>query len=247
MNPLMGGGTRLMLALDHRMSDDVDLFIHDAQWIGFLTPRRNGAFEGRLSGYEEDATWVKLKHRHGEIDFIVSGSLLNRKPEWDPTLPFALEPVEEVIAKKLFYRGWTLTARDLFDWKTVSEHPQYRHVPDVLATAVEKLSALPQAAKQWQAIRAADRPALPEAIMWARAELQSLTGLRKFLWVSPFALHDQRTRRSQMNVGSILENANGVSQPDPAGARRIRPRDGIAAPTPATRSRCFLQDVCAAQ
>ena len=186
MNPLMGGGTRLMLALDHRMSDDVDLFIHDAQWIGFLTPRLNEAFEDRLSGYEEDATWVKLKHQHGEIDFIVSGSLLNRKPECDPTLPFALEPVEEVIAKKLFYRGWTLTARDLFDWKTVSEHPQYRHVPDVLATvlaadrlallatAVEKLSVLPQAATQWQAIRAADLPALPEAIMWAKAELQSL-------------------------------------------------------------------------
>lgn len=120
MNPLMGGGTRLMLALHHRISDDVDLFIHDAQWICFLTPRLNGAFEDRLSGYEEDATWVKLKHQHGEIDFVVSGSLLNRKSECDPTLPFALEPVEEVIAKKLFYRGWVLTARDLFDWKTVS-------------------------------------------------------------------------------------------------------------------------------
>ena len=186
MNPLMGGGTRLMLALDHRISDDVDLFIHDAQWIGFLTPRLNEALEDRLSGYEEDATWVKLKHPYGEIDFIVSGSLLNRKSECDPTLPFALEPVEEVIAKKLFYRGWTLTARDLFDWKTVSEHPQYRHVQDVLATvlgadrlallsaSVEKLSALPQAATQWQAIRAADLPALPEAIRWARVELQSL-------------------------------------------------------------------------
>ena len=50
MNPLMGGGTRLMLALDHRISDAVELFIHDAQWIGFLTPRLNEAFEDRLSG-----------------------------------------------------------------------------------------------------------------------------------------------------------------------------------------------------
>jgi hypothetical protein len=112
--------------------------------------------------------------------------LLNRKSECGPTLPFALEPVEEVIAKKLFYRGWALSARDLFDWKTVSEHPNYRHVQNVLATvlaadrlallsaSVEKLSVLPQAATQWQAIRAADLPALPEAIRWARAELQSL-------------------------------------------------------------------------
>ena len=116
----------------------------------------------------------------------MSGSLLNRKSECDPTLPFALEPIEEVIAKKLFYWGWALTARDLFDWKTVSEHPKYRHVRDVLATvlaadrrallfaSVEKLSVLPQAATQWQAIRAVDLPALPEAIVWAKAELQSL-------------------------------------------------------------------------
>ena len=105
MNPLMGGGTRLMLALDHRISDAVELFIHDAQWIGFLTPRLNEAFEDRLSGYEEDATWVKLKHQYGEIDFLVSGSLLNRKSECDPTLPFAFEPVEEVIAKKTLLPG----------------------------------------------------------------------------------------------------------------------------------------------
>ena len=151
-----------------------------------MTPRLNEAFEDRLSGYEEDATWVKFNHQYGEIDFIVSGSLLNRKSECDPTLPFALEPIEEDIAKKLFYRGWALTARDLFDWKTVSEHPKYRHVRDVLATvlaadrrallfaSVEKLSVLPQAATQWQAIRAVDLPALPEAIVWAKAELQSL-------------------------------------------------------------------------
>ena len=55
----------------------------------------------------------------------MSGSLLNRKSECAPTLPFALEPIEEVIAKKLFYWSWALTARDLFEWKTVSEHPKY--------------------------------------------------------------------------------------------------------------------------
>lgn len=27
--PVLGGGTRLMLAMEHRLSDDVDLFIHD--------------------------------------------------------------------------------------------------------------------------------------------------------------------------------------------------------------------------
>lgn len=41
MRPLFGGGTRLMLALNHRLSDDIDLFIRDPQWIGDLSPRLN--------------------------------------------------------------------------------------------------------------------------------------------------------------------------------------------------------------
>ncbi len=190
MNPLIGGGTRIMLAIEHRISDDVDLFVHDAQWIGFLTPRLNEKFDDRLSGYEEDATWIKLKHRDGEIDFIVSGSLLDRKPDCDPALPFALEPVEEVIAKKLFYRGWALTARDLFDWKAVSEHPRYRHIPDViaavltadrralLAASIEKLSLLPEATRQWEGIRAAALVPLSDALAWAQAEIQAMTVLQ---------------------------------------------------------------------
>ncbi len=190
MNPLIGGGTRIMLAIEHRISDDIDLFVHDAQWIGFLTPRLNDKFEDRLSGYEEDATSIKLKHPDGEIDFIVSGSLLNRRPEHDPTSLFALEPVEEVIAKKLFYRGWALTARDLFDWKAVSEHPRYRHIPDViapvltadrralLAASIEKLSLLPEASKQWKAIRAAAPIPLSDAIAWAKIEIQTMAGLQ---------------------------------------------------------------------
>ncbi len=38
LHPLLGGGTRLMLSLHHRLSDDIDLFIRDPQWIGYLTP-----------------------------------------------------------------------------------------------------------------------------------------------------------------------------------------------------------------
>ncbi len=44
----------------------------------------------------------------------------------------------------------------------------------LLFASVEKLSVLPQAATQWQAIRVVDPPALPEAIVWAKAELQFL-------------------------------------------------------------------------
>lgn len=184
MAPLLGGGTRIMLAIGHRISHDVDLFIHDAQWIGYLTPRLNDKFEDQITGYEEDATWVKLKRRDGEVDFIVAGSLLNQPPEKDPALPFALESVEEVIAKKLFYRGWSLTARDLFDWKAVSEHPRYGHLRGLLAavlpldrrilltSSLEKLASLPAAAAQWEAIRAPSRIPLSDAVAWAQDELR---------------------------------------------------------------------------
>lgn len=37
--PVLGGGTRLMLAMAHRISDDIALFINDPQWIGYMTPR----------------------------------------------------------------------------------------------------------------------------------------------------------------------------------------------------------------
>ncbi|MHB9052325.1 MAG: hypothetical protein ACYC3R_10815 [Thiomonas delicata] len=61
MHPKLGGGTRLMLALEHRISDDIDLFIRDPQWIGYLTPRLNDRVEPVIAGYEESATALKLR------------------------------------------------------------------------------------------------------------------------------------------------------------------------------------------
>ncbi len=34
----MGGGTVLMMRMHHRLSEDIDLFLHDAQWLARLTP-----------------------------------------------------------------------------------------------------------------------------------------------------------------------------------------------------------------
>ncbi len=64
-SPQLGGGTRLMLALEHRISDDIDLFIRDPQWIAYLTPRLNDRFEAGLHGYDENAVSLRmpLKHR----------------------------------------------------------------------------------------------------------------------------------------------------------------------------------------
>ena len=68
MHPKLGGGTRLMLAFEHRISDDIDLFIRDPQWIGYLTPRLNDRFESVITGYEESATALKFRLPTGEID-----------------------------------------------------------------------------------------------------------------------------------------------------------------------------------
>ncbi|EQD25674.1 MAG: nucleotidyl transferase AbiEii/AbiGii toxin family protein [Nitrospirae bacterium] len=119
MAPVLGGGTRLMLEMNHRISRDIDLFIRDPQWIGIISPRLNAKVEDLVSGYEEDATFLKLKFSEGEIDFIVRMSLTGLPPEISEKSFFLLEPVEEVLAKKLFYRGAALTSRDLFDWACI--------------------------------------------------------------------------------------------------------------------------------
>ncbi len=129
MCPLLGGGTRLMLACAHRISHDIDLFVRDPQWIGFLTPRLHEppAF---VTDYMESSNFIKFRLVQGEIDFIVAPSLYSLAPETSPLTTFQLDPIKEVIGKKLLYRGATMAARDLFDLWTVC-----REMPDVFSPA----------------------------------------------------------------------------------------------------------------
>jgi hypothetical protein len=180
--PKLGGGTRLMLALNHRISHDIDLFIRDPQWIGYLTPRLNDRFETGLQSYSENAVALKLKYSQGEIDFIVGMSLLGLPDEHAPETSFALEPVAEVLAKKLFYRGWALTPRDLFDWWAIATRmPQAINtaamakllqlkVPE-LDRSLEVLAKSPEAKRTWDAILAPDMPEIVEIAAWGKQEL----------------------------------------------------------------------------
>ena len=126
---------------------DIDLFIRDPQWIGFLSPRLNDKVGDLVHGYEEDATFLKLKFPEGEIDFIVRMSLTGLPSESSEKSRFLLEPVEEVLAKKLFYRGASLTPRDLFDWACVeSMHPEaldVQRVARVIHTRLEGIHTIP--------------------------------------------------------------------------------------------------------
>jgi Nucleotidyl transferase AbiEii toxin, Type IV TA system len=185
MAPKLGGGTRLMLALNHRISDDIDLFIRDPQWIGYLTPRLNETFSDVLQGYDEASGSLKLRAREGEIDFIVGMSLLGLPDEHSHDCTFALEPAAEVLAKKLFYRGWALTPRDLFDWWAVETKLTDEVPADKLATLLKsRLDELDRALKAlegslsaqqvWTALRAPQLPPFKETLAWARGQVASM-------------------------------------------------------------------------
>lgn len=66
-----GGGTVLMLRLDHRHSRDIDLFVPDPQYLGHVTPRLCQVAEDLTTDYVEAAGFVKLLLPTGEIDVVV--------------------------------------------------------------------------------------------------------------------------------------------------------------------------------
>jgi hypothetical protein len=50
-----GGGTALMLQLDHRESHDIDIFLNDPQQLPFLDPQKQDfRFDIQLEDYEGD-------------------------------------------------------------------------------------------------------------------------------------------------------------------------------------------------
>lgn len=181
-DPVLGGGTRLMLDLDHRISHDIDLFIRDPQWIGYISPRLNDRVEDMVSDYEEAPDFIKLSFPEGEIDFIVRGSLLDLPVEHSPETKLALEPMAEVLAKKLFYRGARMTPRDLFDWWAL-ETMRPGLVPShqmgkLLETRVEGIERMLEVLRQmkraqelWAEILAPDKPPMAEVIDWAHQRL----------------------------------------------------------------------------
>jgi hypothetical protein len=70
-----GGGTVLMRRHRHRSSKDVDIFINDPQFIGYLSPRLSPIAESLTTDYSEDTNFVKLAFPEGEIDFVAAPPL----------------------------------------------------------------------------------------------------------------------------------------------------------------------------
>lgn len=107
-----------MFRHNHRLSKDIDIFVPDPQYLGYVTPRLSDVAASMTGDYTEDqSSWVKLQFEEGEVDFVASPNLLGDAWElWDiEGHTIRVETSAEIIAKKMFYRGHKVTARDLFD------------------------------------------------------------------------------------------------------------------------------------
>jgi hypothetical protein len=130
----LGGGTVLMFRYRHRLSKDIDIFVPDPQYLGFVTPRLSDAAADLTEDYtEQPGAFVKLLFDEGEVDFVAAPNLLDDAWEtWDiGGRAVKVETAAEIIAKKMYHRGDRVTARDLFDLALVIE----REPQQILAAA----------------------------------------------------------------------------------------------------------------
>ncbi len=152
---VIGGGTVLMFRFEHRLSKDIDFFMHDVQWLSLLTPRLNDMTAAMTMNYLEQGSGLKLVLPHGDIDFVVSGPVtdaeaIDRLEFMGHT--FLLEATEEILAKKLFYRAARFQPRDVFDFVVAVESDRESATralaaaasnQDLLTRRLEQLSQLP--------------------------------------------------------------------------------------------------------
>jgi hypothetical protein len=116
-----GGGTALMTYYNHRKSKDIDIFLRDVQLLTKFTPRLNDYVADRVDDYTEMSSFLKLKVKQQEIDFIVA-PFLTQKPTMKKFIgntQVNVETPEEIVIKKVFYRAEAFKTRDVFDLAVV--------------------------------------------------------------------------------------------------------------------------------
>ena len=126
----------LMRQHHHRLSRDVNIFINDPQFIGYLTPRLNNVAESLTRDYVEEHDYVKLIFPEGEIDFVAAPSITTAPTTREEILgrPFLVETSVEIIAKKIWHRGDKFKGRDIFDTGMVAEREpaELSHIAPIL-------------------------------------------------------------------------------------------------------------------
>ena len=137
-----GGGTALMLRLNHRHSKDIDIFLPDRQLLGHVSPRLNDAVE--VQEFAEQGNFIKLYFPEGEVDFIASPAVTQIKPffrEVAGVYAYVDDPVE-IVSKKIMYRADEFKLRDMFDLALVYDRlkADLLKVAPILAPKVESLT-----------------------------------------------------------------------------------------------------------
>lgn len=118
-----GGATVLMRRYHHRFSKDIDIFVPDPQYLGYVSPRLNDTVDALTSKYLEQANFLKLYFDEGEIDFVASLPLTRNPTVFESLFgrQVRVEKSVEILAKKIKYRGSEFTARDIFDFALITE------------------------------------------------------------------------------------------------------------------------------
>lgn len=132
-----GGGTALMLQIDHRESHDIDLFFDDPQLLPFLNPvTQDYRLSRQPDGYRSDGSHVAklIFDGMGEIDFICCGSVTTvpARPHEIAGRTIRLETPGEIVAKKIRYRGSRLQPRDMYDVAAVIDRCGEGYVVDAM-------------------------------------------------------------------------------------------------------------------
>jgi hypothetical protein len=122
----LGGGTAMMLQIDHRISHDIDIFLPDPQLLPFLDPQKHDFdFALRPTTYHGDGVgFLKLTFDDiGEIDFIVRQAMTETPASRFEVEGEAiwLETIPEIVTKKIVYRGAMVMPRDVFDIAAAGE------------------------------------------------------------------------------------------------------------------------------
>lgn len=125
-NWTFGGGTAMMLQIDHRESHDIDIFIDDPQRLSYLDPERQDfKFQRMPSSYQGDKSRFQkiVFDGVGEIDFIVCSQMTDDSTIKQDVLGkiVMLETIPEIVTKKVFYRGAQIAPRDIFDIAAASQ------------------------------------------------------------------------------------------------------------------------------
>ncbi|GAA7703178.1 nucleotidyl transferase AbiEii/AbiGii toxin family protein [Helicobacter pylori] len=104
-----GGGTALsMYYFQHRLSFDIDLFVNDAQCLGFFSPK---LWIDNCSHFDS----TRYIDQHNLVDYASNEGYVDNSKKIFAFDIYNIESLENIIAKKITFRKTDNKTRDIFD------------------------------------------------------------------------------------------------------------------------------------